>query len=192
MHIIVEGLISLALNDNYSGCTVLIYDENGDYHSTTQVAEHDKSRMLLTPERMPDIHEGVEIRLFILSHPMPCEYKGRIVRIGSRREIALFSGMETEHRQAVRHKVDMTAQIEGITKNGVVVQQGTPIDVHILNISLTGLRMQAAPNNLEQDSEFHLRLRIGDNDQIITAQVLNIRQAEDGHEEYGCRIISVD
>jgi len=69
-----------ALHGDYADCAILIYDSEGDPLATTTVSSHDKITKRVELQEVPDtLVDGSTYRLLILSSPIPCVYKGRLV-----------------------------------------------------------------------------------------------------------------
>jgi hypothetical protein len=61
-----------------------------------------------------------------------------------------------------------------------------PLEVRIVNISKSGLRILARENDLHKENVFQINVKIGENDKLLTGRVANERIVAPGYLEYGC------
>ena len=178
---------------DYTDCNVLIYDVRGKLLVQTIVREHDKKSMYIKVDKKPDINVHEHMKLLIMSSPVPSEFFGRFIRIGREREIALFQGKEREMRQASRYQVELPAQIEGHIEAGAMNPITPPLEVKLINISTNGLRFSSSTMEFRDGQLIQMRLKIGDNDQKMSIQVVHRKRVNDAKLiEFGCRIVNVE
>ena len=183
----------MSLYDNFIGCMVLIHNKKGELLTKTRIVDYDRKYQMIKVEHMPDLDRNQILKLFILAHPSPCEYKGRIVRIGKEKEIALFSGEEKEQRQAIRYKIDMSAIIENVVEEGILKPASPLIKVDILDISTHGFSFIDEFSKWNEGDILHIRPSVGieESPQVWVVQVVRSSLMEDEKPIYGCRFLLV-
>ena len=175
------------LSDNYTGCTVLIYDMNGDHLIDTVVADHDRDEQRINTMAMPDeLHINDSCNLLILTSPTPCEYLGKVKKVGGNVFIAIFQGHERENRKATRYAVNAPALIDTLITEGRVHTLYTPIQVVLINISTGGVRFRAPYYSLDNGDVFQMRMVISKNNKKLITRVLNHIDKEPVYSDYGC------
>jgi len=182
-----------SLGGDHTGCSVLIYDPEGHHLGNTIVTSHDRRTLRVEVEQMPAaLDVGKLCRLLILSSPSPCEYQGRIVGEGARRVVALFQGREKENRASVRYRVNYSAHIENLICDNRACPLHTPLEVAIINISKSGMRIRAPFNSLLNGDIFQIRMKLSSNEKLLIAVVTNHKDHSGKRtdmSEYGCRFL---
>lgn len=178
------------LSGDYTGCTVMIYDTEGNYLDSTAIREYYKETLRIEVQKIPaDLTVGAGCRVLILSAPSPCEYQGRIVKEIGANTIALYQGQEKESRSDVRYNVCLPALIEFLVCDGRAYPLFTPIEVEIKNISKSGVRFKAQVNSLLDGDRFQMRMKISSNEKLLIADVVHHDDNEDESSEYGCKFL---
>jgi hypothetical protein len=54
------------------------------------------------------------------------------------------------------------------------------------------MRIYARDNTLHFDDKFQLKLKIGEQDKLLTGRVMNCKVVPPDFTEYGCRLVSMD
>jgi hypothetical protein len=179
-----------AQKGDYTDCSILIYDKDGNHLNNTVVTSHDKvSLRVEVEEPPPSLGNGDGCRLLILTSPSPREYQGRVVREGHRLSIAMFQGRENEKRGAVRYNVNFSALIENLICDGRAHPLHTPLEVELINISKSGVRFRAPYYSLTEGDRFQIRMKIGDGEKLLIVDVVNYKDREDKTSEYGCKFL---
>jgi len=179
-----------ALTSDYTGCSVLIYDEAGNHLGSTVVTDYNKNALRIEVQGAPStLKVGSRCRLLILSSPSPCEYQGRVAREGAKKTIAMFYGQEKENRGAARFKVNFPAVIENLICDNRAYPLHTPLAIELVNISQSGVRFRAPYNALSDSDVFQMRMRINNSEKLLIANV--VYHTDNGTEtsEYGCRFL---
>ena len=165
----------------------MIYDEAGNHLGSTIVTDYNKNALVIEVEEIPPVlGNGERCRLLILSSPSPCEYQGRVTKMGARKTIAMFFGQEKESRGAVRYMLSCPALIENLVYENHAYQLHTPLEIKLINISQSGVRFRAPVYALLDCDRFQMRLKISDNDKLLIADVKNHFDDDFGASEYGC------
>jgi len=178
------------INCDYTGCSVLIYDEAGKHLCDTVVTYYNRITLLIEVGETPESLEEHDIcRLLILTSPTPCEYKGRIILIGKNKLFAMYDGKESEKREESRYIVKLPALIENYICDDKVYPLHTPLNVEMINISKNGARLRMPSYALSNGDRFRMCVTINDRHKNVIAEVKN--QTHDGAEvsEYGCRFL---
>jgi hypothetical protein len=178
-------------NNEYVGCTILIYDDMGNDMGKTTVTAYDKNTMWIRVKKMPPALDINHVcRVLMLTSPAPREYQGRIIAHGTGKAIAVFKGKEKESRKAARYKVDFTALIENLIYDEKAYPLHTPLVVNLINISKNGVRFRAPFYSLYDGISFQMRMKIDKSEKLLIAIVLNHRDKNaDDISEYGCRFL---
>jgi len=180
-----------ALSGDHTGCSVLIYDEEGNHLINTRVTYHDKKTLqIMVEEYPPRLDHGGICRLLVLTSPSPCEYMGRITKVNLKQTIALYHGSEKESRGAARYEVNFPAAIENLVLDRKAYPLHTPLKVWLINVSKSGMRFRAPYNALMDGDMFQMRMKIGDGDKLLIAEAVNHVDNDDGTSEYGCKFLA--
>lgn len=175
---------------DYTGCSVLIYDSNGNHLGNTVVTEYDKNTLRIEVQTVPAaLSSGAGCKLLILMAPTPFEYHGRVVKEGTRVTIAMYKGKEKESRGATRYRVDLKALIENLVCDGRAYPLHTPLEVVIINISRSGVRFRTPFFAMTDGDRFQMRIKISGNEKLLIADVTNHIDRGSETSEYGCRFL---
>ena len=173
-----------------TGCSVLVYDLEGNHLSDTIVTEFDKNSMRIEVEEMPAaLGQGTECMMLIMMSPTPFEFHGRVIKEGTKTAIALFKGHEKESRGATRYRVDHTATIEYLVCNSRAYPLHTPLEVSVMNISKSGVRFKTPFYAMTDGDRFQIRLKISGGEKQLIADVTNHTDVQSDKSEYGCRFL---
>ena len=179
------------LGSNHTDCAILIYDDAGSHLGTSTVIEHDRNSARIEVRDIPAaLKVGNTCKILILSSPAPCEYDGRIISEGQKRYIAMFHGKEKENRAAARYKISTPAIIENLIYNGKAFPLHTPMDVMIVNISKSGVRIRAPYYSFLNGDRFQLRMKISDAEKLLIADIVHHVDFEPSSSEYGCSFLT--
>ena len=182
-----------ALASDFTDQVVLVYDTYGNHLISTTVTTHDRDQRHVELETMPNVLKSNDnCKLIILTTPTPCEFQGKVKKLGGSFYLALFQGQERESREAPRYPVNTPALITALVENGVAHGIQTPIKVVLINISTTGVRFRAPYYSFEINDEFQMDLFIGNNQKKVTARVLNLVDSNKTESsDYGCRFLLI-
>jgi hypothetical protein len=179
-----------SLKSDYTGCIILVYDVADCLIGSTTAANYDKKALRMElRETPPDLSVGNVCRLLILSSPSPCEYQGRVISAGEKKAIAMFQGKEKEDRGAVRYNVNHSALIEYLISDGRAHPLHTPLEVELVNISKSGVRIRAPVNAMSDGDRFQMRLKISSKDKLLITEALYHMDKCSEVSEYGCRFL---
>ena len=180
----------MSLGGNHTDHSVLIYDADGNHLIDTVVKFHDRQEKHLQVGIMPDsLKVNDDCKLLILSAPAPCEYLGKVKKVGGNLFIAMFQGHTKENREATRYNVNTYAVIDTLVADGKPYELHTPVKVILLNISTSGVRFRAPYYSFDDGDIFEILLDIKNNRKRLTAQVVNHVDREPAASDYGCRFI---
>jgi len=179
-----------ALSENYDTYNVLIYDSNGEHLTNTVVTDHDKDEQQIQVNHLPkELKVNDTCKLLIMTSPTPCEYLGKVKKVGGNLFIAMFQGQEKESRGATRYTVNSPALIETLIVDGKPYNLHTPIKVRLINISTSGVRFRAPFYSLDDGDVFRMYMEISHNKKKLTAQVVNHVDKQPDSSDYGCCFI---
>jgi len=178
------------LAGDFTNHTALIYDIYGNYMISTTILTHDREAKQVIMERLPvELRVNDNCKLIILTTPTPCEFSGKVKRMGGNYYLALFQGQEKESREAPRYPVNTPALITALIENGQAHRIQSPIKVVLINISTTGIRFRAPFYSFEIGDLFQMDLFIGNNQKKVTAKVVNSVDHKNEMSDYGCIFI---
>jgi len=179
-----------SLSSDFTGCSILIYDEAGNDLGSTTIVSYNRAALRIEVKDTPlSLNMGSICRLLILSSPSPCEYQGRIVKEGSKKNIALFFGQEKENRRAARFKVNYPALIENLICDGKAYPLLSPLEAILINISQSGVRFRTPINAFSNGDRFQMRLLIGHTAKLLIADVIDHVDKDNSVSEYGCQFL---
>jgi hypothetical protein len=182
-----------ALVSDYNDHTVIIYDTNNNHLMTTVVTMHDKVEQKIQVSKMPkELKNNDDCKLLIMSSPTPCEYLGKVKRVGGVFTFALFQGQEKENRGAARYSITASAEIDALVIDDTAYTLQTPVKVELVNISTSGLRFRAPYYSLEFDDVIQMHLVISNNKKRIITRVVNYVNNKQASTDYGCRFLEVE
>ena len=180
----------MALSGNHTDQSVFIYDSDGNHLIDTVVKFHDREEKHLQVGTMPEsLKVNDDCKLLILSAPVPCEYLGKVKKVGGNLLIAMFQGHTKESREAARYNINTSALIDRLITEGKPYELHTPVKVVLLNISTSGVRFRAPFYSFDDGDMFEILLDIKDNKKRLIAQVVNHVDREPAVSDYGCRFI---
>jgi len=181
-----------ALLGDFTDCSVLLYDMSGNHLGSTVIREHDKKEQQIKVNLMPTVLRANDnCRVFILSSPTPCEFSGKLKKIGGSLIIAMFQGQEKENRGAMRYPVNTSAKIEALIIDEQSYYLQTPVDVTLINISTSGVRFRAPFYSLIENDVFMMDFIISNANKTITAEVVNCMDKGTESSDYGCRFVEI-
>ncbi|MDR2599120.1 MAG: PilZ domain-containing protein [Oscillospiraceae bacterium] len=176
-----------ALTNDYTRCTIFIYDMEGNHLVDTVITEHDKAEKQIIISNMPKtLNVNDDCKLLILTEPSPCEFIGRVKKIAGKLYLALRQGQEKESRGATRYKVNTPALIDVLYSEGKPYKLHTPVNVVLLNISVSGVRFRAPYYTLTNNDSFQMHLTIKGAKKKLIAQAVNTLDNEPDSSDYGC------
>jgi hypothetical protein len=140
----------------------------------------------------PELAGVDHCKLLIFTTPAPYSYRGFITKYNLDKQIKLFEEQLAESRTETRYKTDLRGNIEYLVYEGKSYPLHTKLGVRIVNISKSGLRIQAKENTLNPEDRFQINVKIGENDKLLTGIVVNTRNTPPDYIEYGCRLVSKD
>jgi len=182
-----------ALAGDYTGNTVLIYNTDGDHLASTVIREHDKYAKQIQLISLPSrLSVNDECKLLILASPVPCEFSGKVKKVGGSIFIGMFQGQVKESRTATRYPVSTPAIITSFIIEGKLHPLQKPITVTLINISTSGVRFRAPFYSLDIDDEFEMHMLINNSRKRITAKVINSNDNESSTSDYGCIFMMVE
>ena len=177
---------------DFTGCTVLIYDPDGNHLISTHVREHDRAEKYIKLNLMPEeLRANSNCKVFVLSSPTPCEFMGMVKKIGGALTIALFQGQEKENRGAMRYKVNSPAFVEALIIDDQAYTLQNRVEVELINISTSGVRFRAPHYSFIEEDIFQMRLTISNSEKMITAVIVNCMDKETSSSDYGCRFMEI-
>ena len=178
------------LNVDYTNSQILIYDLDGNHLLDTKITSYDKVSKQIEVAVMPrELKVNDECKLFILTAPMPCEYQGKIKKVGGMFSIAMFQGQIKENRIAARYKVNTPATIDTYVSKGQHYPLLSPIKVRLINISTSGVRFRAPFYSLTDGDTFRINMNISGGNKSLIAEGVNHLDNEPEHSDYGCRFV---
>jgi len=181
------------LAGDFSGCTVLIYDTNGNHLDSTVIKTHERKEQHIIVNRIPgELAVNDHCKLVILSSPAPCEFSGKIQKSGGSFFIAIYQGQEKESRNATRYPVKASALIDALVVDDRAYALQTPVKVDLINISTSGMRFRAPYYTLLKGDIIKMHLVISNTRKMITAEVNNNMDHLTEVSDYGCRFLEIE
>jgi hypothetical protein len=174
---------------DFKKCNVLIYDEADKQLANVKIWEHDTKSNTITVQDWPELSGVERCKLLILTSPVPYSYIGIARKEGLNRLIRLFEEHMEENRHEIRYKTELTGNIEALIYDKKSYPLHTALEIKVINISKSGMRLQAKNNTLTHGDRFALHIRIGENDKLLTGKVANFRDDGNTSSEYGCRLV---
>jgi len=180
--------------NDYTGCTVLLYSEDGAYIHESEVLEYDaKDYELRLKGGIPkSLKLDDKCSLLILTEPTPREYQGRVIteKFGYDRVFVLFRGRPKEMRGTTRYRTNFPASIQALHRSGEIYRLYNPIPAQVINMGRTGLRLSTPVNTLRRGDRASIVIHLEDSKKILTIQVTNYKDDE-YQSEYGCRLVAL-
>ena len=181
-----------ALAGNFTDHSVFIYDAFGNHLINTTVTNHDRDSKQMQVSEMPnELKVNDNCKLLILASPTPCEFQGKVKKVGGNKYIAMFQGHEVENRGAARYSVNTPAVINTFISEGQPYLLHTPVKVVLLNISTTGVRFRAPYYSFQVGDKFKMHMTISNSRKELTAEVINHVDNEPHSSDYGCRFVDI-
>ena len=180
----------VGLNVDYTDHSILIYDMDGNHLVDTVVKEHDKADKQIRVGSMPaSLKANDDCKLLILTSPTPCEYQGKVKKVGGAFFIAMFQGQLKENRTATRYAVNTPALIDIFVVDGQQYKLLNPVKVVLKNISTSGVRFLAPFYTFNDRDKFRMHMTISGSKKQLIAEVMNHLDNEPISTDYGCRFV---
>jgi len=179
-------------NKDFTNCNVLIYDEEDNLLVNAQIWEHDTKERSIVIQDWPELANVKRCKLLVLTAPMPYSYLGTIHKDAFRKLIRLYEENMEENRKEIRYKIDLQGSIESLIYDGKSYPLHTELQVQIVNISKSGMRIYAKDGTLNIGDTFQINISISGNDKLLVGKVVNDRHMPPDHSEYGCKLINLD
>jgi len=180
------------LASDFTGCSIFLYDTNGNQLGSTVVREHDRKEQMIQVNIMPDeLKPNDDCKVFVLSSPVPCEFSGKIKKIAGTLMIAMFQGQVKENRAAMRYAVNSPASVEALIIDNKPYYLQTQVKVKLINISTSGVRFRAPHYSFNDGDIFKMIMIVSNSTKVITAEIMNCLDKGAEHTDYGCRFMEV-
>ena len=185
------------MRKDYVSCRTLIYDEDGEFLTNAKILDHDSNENTIKVQNLPALDSRKKCELIILTAPKPYSYKGTIHKTSinkadSGKLIRLYKEKEAENRREPRYSTNILTRIEALIFDSTVYKMHTAIAVQLINISKGGLRLRSKYNALAIGNRFPVKVKIGDSNTMLMAEVTNITDSETDYSEFGCYFVSKD
>lgn len=183
------------MKKDFTDCNARIYEEeSGDLLTTAKILEYNMEELYAVVEDSASLAEVKRCEVLILAAPLPHVYKATVHRHDAGKKIIrLFKGKETEQRGESRYRVDMVGKVKSLLSGGKEHPMHEPMDIQIINISANGMRIRCKTNSFVNGNKFHVEIKIGTEDKILLAEVVNHADIlSSDYSYYGCRLSSVD
>jgi hypothetical protein len=180
------------LDKDFSKCNVLIYDKDNNQLANVKIWEHNNKENYIIVQDWPELAGVDRCKLLILTAPAPYAYSGVMSKHNIDKIIRLYEEHVEENRREVRYKTDLAGVIESLVYEGKSYPLHTSINVRIINISKSGMRIHARGNTLTADDILNVMVKIGENDKLLTGTVVNFKDYSPEHSEYGCYLVGKD
>jgi len=163
---------------------------DGNHLVNTVVKEHDKAEKQIRVGSMhASLTANTDCKLLILTSPTPCEYQGKVKKIGGAFYIAMFQGQLKENRTASRFAVNTPAIIDITVIEGQQYKLLSPVKVILKNISTSGVRFAAPFNTFNDRDKFRMHMTISGAKKQLFAEVMNHLDSPPASSDYGCRFV---
>lgn len=177
---------------DYSGCRIIIYDE--EKRSTiaeTEILDYNMSTHIIALRRSRfrrELSEHVSVLIFSLDALF--EYKGTVRKKSSLSdtvEIALYKGAVKEDRAAIRYTIDSIAVVDHYIIANKLVPLRIPQEVLVRNVSTAGCLIRGSSQSFNYNTSFQIRLGTPDQPIVLYATVLRVKLVDSNTAEFGCR-----
>jgi len=182
---------------DFVSCRTLIYDEDGEFLANAKILVYDSNENTIKVQNLPALDGRKKCELVILTAPKPFSYKGTIHKTSinksdSGKLIRLYRGQETENRHEPRYSTNILTRIEALIFDNTIYKLHTALAVQMINISKGGMRLRSKYNALAIGNRFPIKVKIGDSDTLLMAEVTNITDSETDYSEFGCHFVDKD
>jgi hypothetical protein len=175
--------------NRYVGCTVVIADLNDNVLLRTKIVRHDLAMMSIEVEDLASVNYGEQYKLTVLTSPAPLGYFGKLESKPHRRFLVFREHIHEERRHE-RHNVTTTAVPEGHFAPHGFVEFTDEKEVHVVNVSISGIRFATDTYRFARNDKIKVRMRFGTEWKRLFLEIRNSHDRGDGIVEYGCMIIS--
>jgi len=175
---------------DFDGCNAILYDEEGKQLAIVKIEKYDGSENTIKVFADPALLVGALCDVLILTAPVPYTYKGRIHDLGHYKLIRLFKGKSMCKRREVRYSVDLPASIDGLIYDDRIYPLQKKLDARLINISKSGVRFRTDYNALTVGGRVRMRMKVGDDEKSLTADVVFRTDNPPDCSEFGCKLVS--
>jgi len=186
-----------ATKKDFTSCNALIYDEDGQLLATVKILAYDRDENSIEIESEPILDMVKKCDLIILTDPLPYAYKGTIhkpipSKADSSKLIRLYQENRKENRSEARYKINLSTSADSLIFTGEAYHLHTPLDVQVIDISKSGLRLRSKLNAFADGNSFHIQLTVGGSDTRMLVEVINSTDFAPYYSEYGCLFVGKD
>lgn len=141
---------------------------------------------------LPDSRRMGDVLVLIFEREGLYEYRGKLgsVNISNEKEIRLYQGRERESRLNSRYDFRTAGAVLCIKIKKQQIMLRKPIPISTVNISSSGLLIQAMSESFRPRDEVEIDITMGDRQMKLECQIVRTQNNNLWTEEYGCRIIS--
>jgi len=186
-----------AIKKDFTSCNALIYDEDGQLLATVKILAYDRIENSIEIQGEPILDMVKKCDLIILTDPLPYAYKGTIHKpvlnkADSCKLIRLYQENRKENRSEARYRINLTTNADSLIFKGEAYHLHTPLDVQVIDISKSGLRIRSKLYAFADGNSFHVQLQIGGSDTRMLVEIINTTDFAPYYSEYGCRFVGKD
>ena len=165
--------------------------------ATVKILSYDREENSIEVQSEPILDMVKKCELIILTDPLPYAYKGTIHKpvinkSDSSKLIRLYQENRKENRSETRYKISLSTSADSLIFKGEPYNLHTPLDVQVVDISKSGLRLRSKLNAFADGNSFHIQLKIGGTHTKMLVEVINTIDYAPYYSEYGCRFVGKD
>lgn len=175
---------------DFNNCNALIYDPEGNQVASVKIKQHHKLENYIELQDSHELVTGAQYEVLILTTPLPYVYHGRFQRLGGEMVIKLFRESRKENRRETRYNVNLPTFIASLVYEDKLHPLHTPLKTQLINISKSGMRFRSVYNALTVGNKLQMHMKIGDDDKVLTAEVIFCVDSPPDFSEFGCRLIN--
>ena len=175
------------MHKDFNDCNALIYSTEGEQIANVKIKQHHKIENYIELHETQELVTGQQYEVLILTTPLPYVYQGRYQKLGGRSILKLFRESRKENRRETRYSINLPAHISNLVYEDKLHALHTPLTTQLINISKSGMRFRAVFNALTVGNKFQLHMKIGDDEKVLTAEVVFCLDSPPDFSEFGCR-----
>lgn len=193
--ICVIGVANILYNNDYTNCKLIIRDETTEeLIAETKVIEYNKKQLSIFVDGRDFVDKlNCKLSLLLLSDNFLHAYGGIARKSYSPRrvEISMFQGKEKEDRYSKRYPANFPAEATNIFFTNDQEAGPERISVNVLNLSTSGVLIEANADELDIGATFNLKLNIAGSPTTINSVVVRSQICEGEKTKYGCKFVAL-
>ncbi len=172
---------------NLSDRSVILYTLEGEKIADTFVMDFDKKLVRIDVYGLYDeLSKDAAINALVILENGVMEYRAIVKELHDfSTTLALLKGEKMERRGATRYDINDKSTIENMYMSNRVFKMPTPIEIYIVNLSVSGARFNSPPR-FNLNAKFEFFMQFPQNTIKVPAKIIRMKPIDKDTTEYVC------